>query len=634
MTLTLNCEAVAGNLAAYVDGSIAPGSDGADAIARHLESCPDCRAAAERFGAVKNLLEYAQLEEPAAFATAAQPAEAARESLLARLSGVPWWFVSCALHMLIVALAGLVTMAVELPHADDAVIMVTELQARPPALKEEEKPDNAPSALEPTREATPTDPNSKENANVIVPPDLLAQAELGDHFETINPDRPDTHSALGNPDAMLFHSATGNSEAAGGGGTSGISMEDVVGIGGAGTKGSGGGFGGGDGSGTGVGQGSGHGSFGNRSGGGRRLMVKRGGGSVKTESAVEKALEWLARNQEQDGHWDAQKLEATCKEKQWVDVGMTSIATLAFLGAGHSERVGKYKENVSRAVYWLVDKQIKTGKDKGSWVSVMYANGMATLALAEASAMSRNSDAKGAAQLGVDYIEAAQHEYMAWDYYANPDANARNDTSVTGWQVMALKSAKVAGLKVEARALEGAINWLDVGQNIPKDVKDGYDFEGGMMVYQGTRDNISGPSQSMTAAAAMMRLFLGVKPDAPSVSGPCNLMKREKNVAGGPIWVPCTDAYPPALPGSGIDYYYWYYGTFAMFQMGGDHWTVWNEHLKATLLPLQRQDGAFAGSWDPVGHGRIPDGGRVFSTALGALCMEVYYRCAKLNEAK
>jgi hypothetical protein len=628
MTSTLICDALAGKLAAYVEGAVT-GPD-ATVIAEHLDGCAECRAAAERFGAVKNLLEYAQLEEPVAPVTAEQQPVAAR--LGAWLSSAPWWAVSCALHVLVIALAGLASMAIQLPHNDDAVIMMTELRARPELPVEDKREDNPVSALESPRDVAATDPASKDMSSVVVPPDIAAKAELGDHFETINPDIPDDHSALGNPDAQSFHSVSGNTEAAGGGGTGGVGMEDLIGVGAAGTRGSGGGFGGGDGTGTGVGSGSGHGSFGNRSGGGRKLMIKRHGGSVKTESAVEKALEWLAKNQDQDGHWDAQKLEGTCAEKTWADVGMTGIATLAFLGAGHTERVGKYKENVQRAVYWLVDKQIKEGKGKGSWGTLMYPNGIATLALAEATGMSRNSEAKQAAQMGVDYIQQAQHEYMAWDYYANTDGNARNDTSVSGWQVMALKSAKVAGLKVDARAFEGAINWLDVGQNLPKDLKDSYEFEGGMMVYQGKRGDISGPSMSMTAAAALMRIFMGYKTDSPAVAGPCNLMKHEKPAKDHGITVPCTDPYPPACPGKGIDYYYWYYGTFAMFQMGGDHWTVWNEHLKSTLLPMQRQDGVFAGSWDPVGGGRIPDGGRVFSTALGALCLEVYYRYAKLNE--
>src|SRR5206468_4795279 len=121
----------------------------------------------------------------------------------------------------------------------------------------------------------------------------------------------DTHSALGNPDAKMFHSVAGNTEAAGGGGTGGMGMEDVVGIGGAASKGTGGGWGGGDGTGVGVGTGAGRGSFGNRNGGGRRLMVKRHGGSKATENAVDKALEWLAYHQEADGHWDSVKYGVT-----------------------------------------------------------------------------------------------------------------------------------------------------------------------------------------------------------------------------------------------------------------------------------------------------------------------------------
>jgi hypothetical protein len=262
----------------------------------------------------------------------------------------------------------------------------------------------------------------------------------------------------------------------------------------------------------------------------------------------------------------------------------------------------------------------------------MYANGLATMALAEAYGMgSRSGEMKTAVQDAVNYIQDAQHQYMAWNYYASKDENARNDTSVSGWQVMALKDAKVCGFKVDPLAFEGAMNWLNLGQQLPKDAGDAsYDFDGGMMNYGGNRDHLDGVTQSMTAAAAMMRIFLGQKMDHPGIVGPCNMMKREKGVAGGPIWVPCTDPYPPACPGKGIDFYYWYYGTFAMFQMGGDHWKIWNQHLKDTLLPLQRKDGAMEGSWDPVGGGRIPDGGRVFSTALGALCLEVYYRYAKL----
>lgn len=80
------------------------------------------------------------------------------------------------------------------------------------------------------------------------------------------------------------------------------------------------------------------------------------------------------------------------------------------------------------------------------------------------------------------------------------------------------------------------------------------------------------------------------------------------------------------LPDTG-DYhlYYWYYGTLAMFQLGGEHWTRWNQTLTSTLLATQNQKGHQRGSWDPESPFGV-DGGRVFATACSALCLEVYYR--------
>jgi hypothetical protein len=71
--------------------------------------------------------------------------------------------------------------------------------------------------------------------------------------------------------------------------------------------------------------------------------------------------------------------------------------------------------------------------------------------------------------------------------------------------------------------------------------------------------------------------------------------------------------------------YYWYYGTLAMFQLGGERWERWNDRLTATLLSTQNQSGHAAGSWDPQRPFGV-DGGRIFSTATSALCLEVYYR--------
>ena len=134
------------------------------------------------------------------------------------------------------------------------------------------------------------------------------------------------------------------------------------------------------------------------------------------------------------------------------------------------------------------------------------------------------------------------------------------------------------------------------------------------MTYRGTLANPHGrKGMAVTAAAALTRLLVGgEKPDHPGVAGPCNLMKEDKNL-------------PSKWPGN---LYYWYYATLCMFQRGGDHWVLWNKAMKPTLINSQRRDGDFDGSWNPLfdykgGH---IYGGRVMSTALGAMCLEVYYR--------
>jgi hypothetical protein len=83
----------------------------------------------------------------------------------------------------------------------------------------------------------------------------------------------------------------------------------------------------------------------------------------------------------------------------------------------------------------------------------------------------------------------------------------------------------------------------------------------------------------------------------------------------------------------GCDMYYWYYGSYAMFQMGGRHWKAWNKAMKTAVLDSQRQDGAHLGSWDPVGPWGMK-GGRVYSTASMVLCLEVYFRYGKVLGAR
>jgi hypothetical protein len=418
-------------------------------------------------------------------------------------------------------------------------------------------------------ETLPTDPNSKESSEIVVPPDILAQAQLGDHFETVNPDKEDMHSAFGNPESKMFHSIQGDASPAGGGGNGGVGLDELIGVGGATSVGSGGGWGGGTGTGVGVGSGAGHGSFGNRNGGGRQAMVKRHGGSQQTEDAVNKALEWLAYHQEPDGHWNSQKFGA----HYCVDVGISGLALLAFLGAGHSEKVGKYKSNVQNAVAWLIKQQ----KDNGSFPGPGrgYEIAIATMALSEATGMANIKTTRDAAQKAVNYCTEIHQqgdgsEKGGWRY----DPKTEPDMSVMGWFVMAMKSAKVAGLSVNPASIEGAMKKLEKLQS-------------------------------------SVEAFV--------------------NGGGVPAWTNDPPGGEEFKIGS-TDLYYWYYGTLCVFQMGGDVWKKWNVGLKKALVENQcRGGGDDDGSWNPVGA-YSHQWGRVGQTALGALCLEVYYRYARLNQ--
>ena len=347
--------------------------------------------------------------------------------------------------------------------------------------------------------------------------------------------------------------------------------------------------------------GGGAGAYGFRDGGGRKRAVGRGGGSSASESAVEAALRWLARHQEEAGHWEGErKFEAEDPGKN-TDAGVTGLAVLAFLGAGHTEKTGKYTSAVKKGVAWLISHQAANGSiGEGFDGGLGYHHAMAGLALAEAYGMARVPATGAAAQRAVDYsVNVHQTEYSGWRY----SPKGGSDTSVTGWFVMQLKSAKIAGLRVDGKGFQGAIAWLDKVTIMP--AKAGVEGTVGRACYQPGRN----PTPTMTAAAMLGRQFMGWKRTDPLLIGGANYLAENL----------------PEWGGDGCNFYYWYYGTLAMFQMDGDWWKQWNASLRDMLIERQRMGTLADGSWDPAGAW-CGSGGRVYSTAMGALCLEVYYR--------
>ena len=540
-----------------------------------------------------------------------EPDGNARPSFLAGLSGTTsWWVVSTLLHVLLIALAALVTCSINMQNDDDKVMMITEIYKQP-ALNVPGKPRiNTDKVFDRQTEGNKLD---AEQDNITVPPNV--DLERGDHDETNNPDLEDKHTARGNPDAHIFDKPQGDITERGGGGNLGLAFDDTIGYGAAGSKGTGGGFGGGDGTGDGTDKGPGTGTFGRPDGAGRRWMAKNRGGSEATENAVDKALRWLAYHQETDGHWDTKKFDSSQK----TDTAMTGMALLAFAGAGHSEKIGKYADNVRRAVAWLKSKQQPSGliydsTDAGNHRGIGYPHAIATLGLVEAAGMGHNADTKAAAQRAIDYATESHQQgeasdKLGWRYHPKE----AGDLSVTGWFVMAMKSAKIAGLHVNPAAFEGAIKFL-----ASVEYKDG----GGDAAYGASHfgykpgDEHAGSGYRLTAIGTLVRQYCGHAKEETQGSVSWFLSK-----GGVPNW---------GMNGEAVDLYYWYYGSMACFQQGGDSWKQWNVGMVKTLVDNQCKAGDENGSWPIVGA-YSDEWGRVGQTALGALCLEVYYRYERLK---
>jgi hypothetical protein len=251
--------------------------------------------------------------------------------------------------------------------------------------------------------------------------------------------------------------------------------------------------------------------------------------------------------------------------------------------------------------------------------SYMYRHAIAALALCEAYYFSRSPILRGDAQRAVGFVTRARNPYGAWRYDAPPTGD--NDTSVTGWMVLVCKSAEDAGLSIDSQAFTDALAWIDESTD-PATGRVGYDSAGSASSrVPGVNDHFpTDRTECMTAVGLLCRFFLGQDPER------VDAMKQHAALLlrALPQWDP---------GGLSNDMYYWYYGSYAMYQMGGKHWERWNKAMKKAVLDSQRASGSAKGSWDPIGPWGFA-GGRVYSTALGALCLEVYFRYSRVLGAR
>jgi hypothetical protein len=510
------------------------------------------------------------------------PAAEPESPILKAAQKTPWWFISVGLHAL-------------------AVLILTMMVVIGPR----EEPDAGPFVVKPIErpEALPIFPNA------IIDPTIIPIENPNKVENPIYTKEMDETSE--DPDNDFTGERRGDSTAAAEDPFKGPNRNSSIGIG---EKGGG------------------------RKGGpfsGRKPSKSRGPrGPAKTEEAVLSALLWLARHQSPDGSWGVQGHTAQCKGKPCApnppeasadfDTGVTGLALLAFLGAGYSHLSRDTHEGicfgdaVKKALQWTLNRQDADGFF-GSRLGhkAMYNHAIAALAVCEAYGLSGSILFRENAQRAVDALVAAQNPGKGWRYTPR---SGDSDTSVTGWAVMALKSAELSGLSIPPASYAGARAWLDEVTE-PDYGRAGYTHRGTGKVYCPHNAHFE-HQEALTAIAVMSRIFIDRNPSDANLRNGAHLIARDI----------------PAWDGPRIDFYSWYYQALALFQVDGPSgplWSKWNKGMVEALVKPQNapSSGCKSGSWEPVDRWSC-EGGRVYATAINALTLEVYYRYDRVFTGK
>jgi hypothetical protein len=493
------------------------------------------------------------------------------------VQATPWWAISIGLHGLFLLMAIYIVMGSTMPTQTEEVTM----------MKLPEKPLEQPKFELPRDIFDNRKPIRQDKA--VEDPVFIKDAEESDHNETANEE--EFQQAKGDSKDFLSDKPF-----------KGPGVNDSIGVGG-----------------------GGGGRYGGRLGG-KRNLVTRGGGSQATEGAVLAGLRWLARHQNSDGSWDTDGFPSNCGKVikgscggpgyPEYDVGNTSCSLLAFLGAGYTHLSRDTYDGicfghvVKKGIQWLMANQDSEGCVGGkSAAKYMYNHSIAALALSEAYGLTGSGLFKENAQKSIDFLLSAQNPGKAWRYTSKC---GDNDSSVTGWCVMALKSAEISGLTTQKTGYEGARAWFD--EVTGEDYRVGYNAKGtGQVVVAGKNENYTN-HEALTAIGIMSRIFMDKNKGDARLRGGAEMLIKDL-----PVW-----------DGPKIDFYYWYYTSLALFQYDGPNgtfWKSWNENMKNSLVNNQKKssEGCLSGSWDPIDRWGF-EGGRVYATSINVLTLEVYYR--------
>jgi hypothetical protein len=328
-------------------------------------------------------------------------------------------------------------------------------------------------------------------------------------------------------------------------------------------------------------------------------LAMTGGGGRDTEDAVDRALKWFIAHQMPDGGWSFDLAQCpSCQGKCSHSAAghgkdrcaATAMALLPFFGRGYTHKEGPYKAQLEAGIAFLAGLAMKgEGNAAKAGGGGVYSQGLAGICLSEAYAMTQDGRLQMPAQYVLNYIMDWQDPAGGgWGY----GFKTAGDTSIVGWQLMALKSGNMAYLEVNPATIKNAIKFLD-------------SVEEDSGAYYGYRTPGKGPGT--TAVGLLCRMYLGWKKDNPALQRGVEFL---------------------AKTGPKPDLYYSYYGTQIMHHMEGDVWQAWNTKMKKMLIDAQAKEGHEAGSWYTGvdgGHGAHV-AGRLYCTSLATMILEVYYR--------
>ncbi len=333
-----------------------------------------------------------------------------------------------------------------------------------------------------------------------------------------------------------------------------------------------------------------------REAGSKQALLDAYGGTASTESAVLAGLRWLARVQRPGGYWSLTGKYSNGGAMENREAA-TALALLAFQGAGHTPEVenSPFHREVLKGWNFLRDRQDDDGNffHEGASNHMFYTHALCTIALCELYGMTGDEEYREPAQRAVNFLVDTQSPEGGWRY----QAGSGSDLSVTGWVVMALTSARMAGLSVPSETLNNIENFLD---SVARERGTEYGYM-----------RLDGPKPSMSAEGLLCRQYLGWKREDDRLR-----IGVDKLLNNLPEW-----------RDGKRNMYYWYYATQVCHHMEGDDWRRWNETMRQVIPENQEKSGREKGSWPPEGDEIYGDiGGRLYVTCLAIFNLEVYYR--------